>query len=712
MVSRFQERTCAVKVYVKPQEGLSRAMDRVAKGLTASVTAVEPVECEEDADFVLIHAIGFPETLEAVGRCLQRKQRFGIIQYCLRTTQQPNTGEWLPLWLAADVVWSYYDLPGLCLEDGFQFQGNFFYSPLGVDPTIFAPHTANKRFKALSTGYVADSESILEVNRAVWNLGYRHIHIGPDNLGLVGLSESHVDISDEEIARYYSQSEYVTGLRQIEGFELPCAEGLLCGARPVMFDRPHYRMWFNDFAEFIPEGNSESIEAALTQVFKHKPRPVTVQERAQAVHLFSWPRIASGFWTAAGILPAVKSAPSLTVAARPAGKPRVLYVGDAGVSSGFARAAERGILAKLHKHYDVTALGINYIGDPHDLPYKIYPCTDYYGGDAFGSVRLPKLCKKLNPDLLIIQQDPWNVPEYFAQLEKAKISVPAIGSIAVDGLNCRGRALRHLQHAAFWTEFGRNEAVKGGYDGPTSVIPLGVDLGIYYPLDKQAVRRQLPEKYRNAFIVGNVNRNQPRKRLDLTVAYFAEWVKSFNIPDAYLLFHVAPTGDRGYDIKQLMHYYGVFDRLILSEPELGQGDPEPAMRSLYNSFDVQVTTTQGEGWGLTTLEGMACGVPQIVPDWAALSEWPGDAVVKVPCIREMCVTPNDINSIGAVASSVAFIEELHRMYSDNLHRKVMSEKARFLSLESRFRWESIAQQWLELVNSFFVEQVNADQISA
>jgi glycosyltransferase involved in cell wall biosynthesis len=356
----------------------------------------------------------------------------------------------------------------------------------------------------------------------------------------------------------------------------------------------------------------------------------------------------------------------------------------------------------------VTALGINYLGDPHNAPYLIYPCHDYYGGDPFGTYRLPKLCKKLNPDVVIIQQDPWNFPSYFSALKKAEVTVPVIGSVAVDGKNCRGRAMRDLQHAAFWTEFGRDEAVKGGYEGPTSVIPLGVDTSIYHPLDKVTARKYagLTGKYADAFIVGNINRNQPRKRLDLTIANFAEWVKTYNIPDAYLLMHVAPTGDRGYDVDQLMSYYGVFDRLLLSKPDIGLGVTEDALCSVYNSFDVQVSTTQGEGWGLTTMEGMACGIPQIVPDWSGLGEWTEDAAIKIPCVRENIVTPDEINSIGGVVSSVDFIEALHRVYSDRDFRLDYGERGFHLVREKRFQWDTIANQWLTLVTDFLETQRN------
>ena len=88
----------------------------------------------------------------------------------------------------------------------------------------------------------------------------------------------------------------MSGLRRIEGFELPAAEGLLCGARPIMFDRPHYRDWFNKWAIFIPEGNREEVLQSLIDVFQQEYRPVTLEEIAEARQLFDWQSIINGFW--------------------------------------------------------------------------------------------------------------------------------------------------------------------------------------------------------------------------------------------------------------------------------------------------------------------------------------------------------------------------------------------------------------------------------
>lgn len=373
----------------------------------------------------------------------------------------------------------------------------------------------------------------------------------------------------------------------------------------------------------------------------------------------------------------------------------LLWVGDAGVSTGFARITHH-VLEAFREEWDVKVLGINYLGDPHRYPYDIYPC--YPGGDAFGVNRVKELCAKLEPALVVLQNDPWNIDEYMQRIPE---KIPVIATLAVDGKNCMyADKLNKLRGAIFWTSFGQEQARRGGFVGHSTVIPLGVDLNVYRAVPRAEARKALGlDNLLESFIVGNVNRNQPRKRLDLTVRYFCEWVKSRGIKDAVLYLHVAPTGDQGYDVKQLMHYYGLHKRLVLCVPEIGRGTREKWMSSIYSSFDVQVSTTQGEGWGLTTLEGMACGVPQIVPDWSALGEWPGDSVTKVTCTTTS-VTPNYINVVGGIADEEEFIEDLHRHYTQPEHRERMAFRATNKASEVRFNWGVIASQYRD-----FAEEV-------
>jgi glycosyltransferase involved in cell wall biosynthesis len=366
-------------------------------------------------------------------------------------------------------------------------------------------------------------------------------------------------------------------------------------------------------------------------------------------------------------------------------KKKLLWVGDAACETGFARITHH-VLDVLRDEWDVSVLGVNYHGDPHDYPYDIYP-TSY--ADPFGFRRLGKLATKIKPDCIFLLTDPWHIPTYL----KEAGNCPAIASVAVDGKNCRGRGMNGLVAAIFWTEFAATEAGYGGFQGKAAVIPLGVDTEIYRPFDRSDARKALalpPGLHDDGFIVGNVNRNSPRKWLDLTVAYFAEWVRSNSIDDAYLYLHLLPTGGQGWDIAQLVQYYGITNRLIYP-PKLGQlhGVPEAALSMTYSAFDVNVTTTQGEGFGLTTLEASACGIPAIVPNWSALGEIYADGgALLVPCTSYVH-TPNHVNAVGGMADREKWIGCLDRTYREPALREKLGAEGIELANRQCYRWPEI-----------------------
>ncbi len=397
---------------------------------------------------------------------------------------------------------------------------------------------------------------------------------------------------------------------------------------------------------------------------------------------------------------------------------RLLWCGDAGVSSGFARATHR-TLDVLKQTWDVHVLGINYHGEPdvqRQHGYDIYPCTDPHEagtkGDFLGVQRLPRLLQKLGPDVVVVQNDPWNVPQYL----RACGNVPVVGWIAVDGKNCRGSGMNGLAQATFWTRFGEEQARLGGYAGRTAVVPLGVDLETYRPLDRRAVRTHFrdllfgPRFPVDGFIVGVVGRNQFRKRLDLAVAYFAEWVSSRGIDDAYLYLHVGPTGDESFDLFQLPQYYGIANRVIVSEPQVGHGDTEARLNEVYNIFDVLLSTSQAEGWNLPAMEAMAAGVPCVLGDWAAHSEWPRGAAVLVPCPTTAC-TPNGINVVCGVPGRDETIAALDALYRSRELRADLSAKGSALVAQPQYRWRAVGEAFRDSLEDALTHRSRPEAIT-
>lgn len=398
---------------------------------------------------------------------------------------------------------------------------------------------------------------------------------------------------------------------------------------------------------------------------------------------------------------------------------RVLWVGDAGCSTGFARCTDAAC-GELHRGgWEVHVLGINYRGDPHEYPYKMYPCIQPFdeGRDVFGVTRLPVLASRLKPDVIVLLNDPWNVPQYLdyyarfvdgvrergaKELADRMAAVPFVGWLAVDAQNQDGSPLDALDHVAVWTSFAAEELKRGGYSGEPSVVPLGVDHDLFYPRDRAQSRRVVcpPDLPADAFVVGAVGRNQPRKRLDLTVRYFARFVHDYRATDAYLYLHVAPTNDRECDVERLCKYYDVpKGRVVVARPSIGFGAPEETMPLVYSALDVLVTTTQGEGWGLPVLEAMACGTPCVVPDWSALGEWPGDAVVKIPCSSVALNAPLNgrAYTVGGVPDEEDFVCALRDLYRDSQRRSMLSERG--IARASDLSWRRTGREFREVLES-------------
>jgi glycosyltransferase involved in cell wall biosynthesis len=389
---------------------------------------------------------------------------------------------------------------------------------------------------------------------------------------------------------------------------------------------------------------------------------------------------------------------------------KVLWIGDAVVQSGFARVTHNivGRLKTQHK-CDVRVLGVNYNGDPHPYDYPIYPAL--IGGDPWGIQRVPGVVRDFQPDVICINNDPWNVAQYLSVIRTA---VPTTAYMPVDAPNqMHAGELSVMPRAIAYTNFGKKELLLGGYNGRVDVIPHGVDTEIYKPVEDRVTARKwlefqpklTDEQIGNLFIVSNVNRNQPRKRLDLTIQYFTQFWLNIGQPSHVRLHLHCGEHDMGWNVSQLAKYFGINKQLIITTPKMSLQAciKEHELRLVYGMADVNLSTTLGEGWGLTTHESMACGIPQIVPRYSALGEWPDGAVRYVEC-TSFQATHNAVNTIGGVADMAQTVEALTDLYRNADLRTKLGSAALARATEERFKWDKIAAQFYVALAETFNER--------
>jgi len=228
------------------------------------------------------------------------------------------------------------------------------------------------------------------------------------------------------------------------------------------------------------------------------------------------------------------------------------------------------------------------------------------------------------------------------------------------------------------------------------IIPHGISQQVFYPMDMTFARQALfpqdrMEDFLNSFIVLNGNRNQPRKRIDITMWVFREFQR--NKPDVKLYLHMG-VQDLGYNIAELATRYGYDNKLILSStsnqiPSVS----EEKLNIIYNACDVGINTSIGEGWGLVNWEHAATGKLQIMPNHSALSEIWEERAILLPTIMDEMV--ERVNTVGRVVDIKAMVNNLNWAYEDwknNGAQKIkeLGQKGYDYTREKKFTWKNIA----------------------
>ena len=359
----------------------------------------------------------------------------------------------------------------------------------------------------------------------------------------------------------------------------------------------------------------------------------------------------------------------------------ILVVGHGVSATGFSRVLQ-GLLTQLVKDFEVHHLAPNYVGQAPELPWTLHANPSPI--DRSGVSHLTNLVERIRPEFVLVLQDLWALPTYLKALRPYRKNLGVIAYCPVDNriLNAKSLAwLPRVNKLVLYTRFAEravasclDELRLEDPDFPQvdlAVIPHGNCTDLFYPLPDRDIETPAPQRRaaarhllfpdrtfpEDSFVVLNASRNQPRKRIDITLEGFARFVR--DKPErVYLYLHMGMR-EIGWDVFGLAHRLGIQDRLLVTTRS--RDHPSVSVERLnliYNACDVGVNTTCGEGWGLASFEHAATGAAQIVPRHSSCAElWADSAVMLEPVaagrmglnLEASIVSPEDLADCARAA---------------------------------------------------------------
>ena len=248
---------------------------------------------------------------------------------------------------------------------------------------------------------------------------------------------------------------------------------------------------------------------------------------------------------------------------------------------------------------------------------------------------------------------------------------------------------------------------------PCFVFPHGFDHELYFPIPRKIARIffNLPD---DAFVVLNLNRNQPRKRWDQTMIAFAELTAEYykyvqanpNKQVRPIRLLVGTSLDGPWDIKEVYQHelhlrgvpYSFAEHFIvaLSNPQqLSDKD----INILYNACDVGINTCEGEGYGLCQIEHLAVGAPQVCTKLGGLQEFLNNENSTVVDIKWKYYIDKGRDGIGGIAEVGCPIEHGQALWKYYMNPKLCDKHAKQgrKDILTHYRWETVVEYFYHLL---------------
>jgi glycosyltransferase involved in cell wall biosynthesis len=283
---------------------------------------------------------------------------------------------------------------------------------------------------------------------------------------------------------------------------------------------------------------------------------------------------------------------------------------------------------------------------------------------------------------------------------------PVLAYIPVDGHNQPPGwdVLAKVTNRVAMSRFGQEQMPE------SKLVYHGIDTDKYWPVSSQrpittSAETVLKTKAdckaafgypRDSFLVLRVDRNSGRKDFPATWKALVPVMQKHT--DIIVHFHCQGQNDmHGVDLVAMFSRDpATKDRFYLPDfQDTFIGWTTEDMNALYNAADLFVTTSRGEGFGLTIAEALSCGVPVIAQNVTAIPEVVGPGGVLLEPQREITVPSGQDLWLADVG---AFTEAIEHLYvAGGIRRKL--GLAGWEHVTKSFSWDFAAARFNEYITA-------------
>lgn len=237
-------------------------------------------------------------------------------------------------------------------------------------------------------------------------------------------------------------------------------------------------------------------------------------------------------------------------------------------------------------------------------------------------------------------------------------------------------------------------------------IPHAVDTNVFAKISDaeiQQLKQTLEIKDRMVFFWNN--RNARRKQSGSLIFWFNDFLDKVGRDKAVLIMHTEPKDPNGQDL------IAISDKLGLSKEEIRFSNkkiPPSELAKFYNIADCTINVSDAEGFGLATLESLACETPIIVNMTGGLQEQVTDGEnvfgEKIYPTSKAIIGSQDVPYIYEDRiSQEAFLEAILSFYNKTAEQRAELGRMGREHVMKNYNFENFTSQWQKVVKETIEE---------